>query len=256
VNLALLKDLSDSAWTSLALSGIELPPMPPEEIQRNWCGNSGLGLAVQSAEFYTLVKQTYSLYSHAPFSEARILDFGCGWGRLARLFMKDLNPEQIHGCDPDGQILEWCQRIPGTFRRCDPRPLTLPFEAPFDLVYAFSVFTHLGPKTHQDALNAIHRSLKPGGLLVVTIRPRTFLEVNEFRNLCDEPIATLHASYDAAEYLHEPYNMAPVDGEVTYGETVVPIAYIDQNWADRFERLACLPYESDVYQVPVVLRRR
>jgi SAM-dependent methyltransferase len=255
VDLALLKTVPDLAWTSLAFSGIELPPMPPEQIQRNWCGNAGVGLAVQSAEFYTLIKDTYARYADGPFSEARVLDFGCGWGRLARLLLKDLPPELIHGCDPDPNILEWCQRIPGTFRPCEPRPRTLPFEKPFDLVYAFSVFTHLGPNTHMDALDAIHRSLKPGGLFIVTVRPRAFLETREFSQLGDEPLAMLQSAYDRAEYLHRPYNLPPVDGEVTYGETVLPTGYISRHWSDRFELLSSLPYESDVYQVPLAMRR-
>ena len=256
VNRELLKDVPDILWTSLSLSGVELPPTPPEQIQRNWCGNSGVGLAAQTSEFYSLVKQAHARYASSPLADVRLLDFGCGWGRLARLFLKELSPEQIHGCDPDEQILAWCRRIPGTFRRCDPRPRTLPFDEPFDLAYAFSVFTHLGPKTHRQALEAIHGALKPGALFVATIRPRTFVEVREFQSITSRPLAELQAAYDAGEYLHEPYNWPAVDGEVTYGETVVPLQYVEAHWSDLFELLAVLPFASDPYQVPLVLRRR
>ena len=257
VSFALLQAVPDAAWASFVFSEPALPPMPPAEIQQNWCGNSGVALAVHSAGFYTVVKAAYARYGTGALGDARVLDFGCGWGRLARLFIRDVPPERLCGCDPDDRILEWCQGIPGAFRVSEAKPTTLPFEEPFDLVYAFSVFTHLGPQTHLSALAALHSSMRPGGLLIATIRPESFIDTAEFAFVTgDATRESLHTSYAAGEYLFGGYNLPKVHGEVPYGETVIPRQYIERHWADRFEVLSALPYEVDPYQIPLALRRR
>jgi len=187
-----------------------------------------------------------------------ILDFGCGWGRLTRLFAKDLPPSQIFGCDPDGNILEWCRDVPGTFRQSETKPQRLPFEERFDLAFAFSVFTHLGPSTHETALNALHASIETEGLLIATIRPREFLEIRaaDLATLPADAIEPLLAAYDQGKYVHHPYNLPPVEGEVPYGEAIIPLAYIEQNWTDRFEILEQANYESDPLQLALVMRRK
>jgi SAM-dependent methyltransferase len=65
----------------------------------------------------------------------------------------------------------WCH-----FERTDFRPPT-PFPADrFDLIYAFSVFSHLSEPVHEAWLGELSRILRPGGLLVVTTREREFIE--------------------------------------------------------------------------------
>ena len=154
-DLTMFRELADLPWANLMLGATPLPALPPESVQRNWCGNSGVGLARQSADFYRLLKESYARHARKPFAESMILDFGCGWGRITRLFAKDLQPSQIFGCDPDANILEWCRDVPGTFRQSETRPQRLPFEERFDLAFAFSVFTHLGPNTHGECSECV-----------------------------------------------------------------------------------------------------
>ena len=121
------------------------------------------------------------------------------------------------------------------------------------------MFTHLGPQTHETALSVLHDYLASDGMMVVTIRPRGFLEARgaELSTLSDTDLQKLLADYDAGELVYHPYNLPPVDGEVPYGEAVIPLAYIHKSWTDRFEILEELPlYASDPYQRPVVMRRR
>jgi len=254
----MFRELADLPWASLMLGAAPLPALPPENVQCNWCGNSGVALAHQSADFYRLLKESYARHARKPLSASTILDFGCGWGRLTRLFAKDLPPGQIFGCDPDGSILEWCREVPGTFRQSETRLRSLPFEERFDLAFAFSVFTHLGPKTLESALNALHGSLESDGLLIATIRPRAFIEVRaaDLATLPADAIEGMLAGYDSGEYIYHPYNLPAVEGEVPYGETVIPAAYIEQNWTDRFEILEQANYPSDPYQLSLVMRRK
>jgi len=258
-DLTAFEELADGPWANLMLGAVTLPPLPPEQLQRDWCGNAGVPLAEQSADFYSLLKKVYARHSRKPLRKSTVLDFGCGWGRLTRLFGKDLPPSQIFGCDSDPQILEWCRQIPGTFRQSETRLRHLPFDERFDLIFAFSVFTHLGPETHEAALSVLHDSLASGALIVVTIRPRSFLEIRgaELSTLSDAAAQKLLADYDAGEFVYHPYNLPPIDGEVPYGEAVIPLAYVHKSWTDRFEILEKPPvYASDPYQRPLVLRRR
>ena len=62
--------------------------------------------------------------------------------------------------------------------RCEFLPEKLPYEKQsFDLVYSFSVFTHLSEVCHERSLAAIYEvSEKPEGLFVATIRPPSYLD--------------------------------------------------------------------------------
>jgi SAM-dependent methyltransferase len=238
--------------------GVKALPEPPESLQRNWCGNAGAALAAQSAAFYSVLKVSYARHGTPPLEQATILDFGCGWGRLTRLFANDVDPARIFGCDSDKEILKWCDGLPGTFRQSEIRLRKLPFDERFDLAFAFSVFTHLGPATHLSALEALYEALAPDGILIATIRPRAFLEMraSEFANLSIDRVRRLLDSYDAGEYVYLPYNLPPVEGEVPYGEAVVPDSYLEKHWQTRFEILERPSYGADPMQLPVVMRKK
>ena len=62
------------------------------------------------------------------------------------------------------------------FKLIDPRPMT-PFDGDtFDMIYCYSVFSHLSEDIHREWLDEFARILKPGGLLVATTQPREFID--------------------------------------------------------------------------------
>ena len=75
----------------------------------------------------------------------RVLDWGCGWGRLTRTFAAADTFGEIWGIDIDHDNLAWARaNIPAA--KFVKVPLYPPTELPanhFDLVYAVSVMTHL-----------------------------------------------------------------------------------------------------------------
>ena len=87
---------------------------------------------------------------------------------------------RLYGCDPVESILDVCResRVPATLARSESAPDRLPFDEPFDLAFAFSVFTHLSEAAHERCLAALHAGLRPGGSLVVRIRPPAYLYVD------------------------------------------------------------------------------
>jgi SAM-dependent methyltransferase len=237
-----------------------LPDWPSIDVQRAWVGNCGFELSKQSLSFYRKVKEYFQTFGTKPLNAARVLDFGCGWGRIIRYFARDVPAGALFGCDPDNQILNMCSelRVPGILRRSDYHPYSLPFEWKFDLVYAFSVFTHLSERVYMEALESIHSALAPGGLLVLTIRPRTFIDQRgiELRSAGEKEIRKIYECYGRGEYAFFPYHLAPVDGDITYGEACVPYAYIEKTAKKMFDLIGAGIYCADMAQVPVLLKKR
>jgi SAM-dependent methyltransferase len=98
-----------------------------------------------------------------------ILDFGCGCGRVLRHW-RGLTQTRVSGSDYNRLLVQWCQEnlsfADVRLNRLSP-PLDFD-DAQFDLVYAFSVFTHLTPNLQLDWIKELARVLKPGGYVVVS----------------------------------------------------------------------------------------
>jgi SAM-dependent methyltransferase len=258
----------DELWNALLLKEYDgfatikalLPDWPSADLQRAWVGNAGYPLSVQTLAFYRTVKEAAGRLGTRPLGESRLLDFGCGWGRIIRYFAKDVPAAGLCGCDVEPGMLDICRqlRVPGDLRVSDPLPERLPFDEPFDLVYAYSVFTHLSERAHLACLEAIHRSMAPGGILVATVRPRGFLELKAAwpPSLSDGQLGRLRDEYDAGRYAYVPHNIPPIDGDVPYGDCCVPTAYIRTRWDRWFEYLETGSCPGDPNQVPMVFRRR
>ena len=100
----------------------------------------------------------------------RVLDFGCGSGRVLRQFLDEAQEAELWGCDIHGPSVEWVQANLSPPLHCFQNDLEpgLPLEdGQFDLVWATSVFTHIA-NTWADWLLELHRVLAPGGLLIST----------------------------------------------------------------------------------------
>jgi SAM-dependent methyltransferase len=100
-----------------------------------------------------------------------ILDFGCGCGRTLMWLAKTLPGKKFYGTDVDESSVRWCQTNLH-YAECTVNaslPPTMFSDGNFDLVYAISVFTHINEGHQLEWLPELHRILKPGGLLVLTV---------------------------------------------------------------------------------------
>lgn len=104
-----------------------------------------------------------------------LLDFGCGCGRIARWFAAVSGP-RIDACDYNPELVEWCARnLP--FIRASATGLRPPLpyaDAAFDLLYAFSVFTHLSAQLAEQWMSELGRVVRPGGLVWFTIHGESY----------------------------------------------------------------------------------
>lgn len=265
----LFRALDDDLWAMLltqeyrAYPAIKalLPEVPEPALQEMWNGRSGLHLAAQSKAFYAKLRSAFERHGPQPLAEATVLDFGCGWGRLTRYLARDVAPGHLFGCDPAQGILDRCREfgVPARLARSDFLPTRLPFEETFDLIFAFSVFTHLSEEAHQRCLEAIRESLAPGGILVLTIRPPAYAEVNpELQALLDEPP---DRGLIGERYLFAPHAAVPAHlrlaqtSEMHYGEAALTLDYVRRHWTHLFELLDVQLSVEDPFQVFLVLRR-
>jgi SAM-dependent methyltransferase len=265
------RDLDDDLWTLLLSRHYErypniralLPELPDRALQVRWNGAAGLALLNQGKAFYAKAKQRFEAHSAVTLDDSRVLDFGCGWGRLTRFFARDVSAGSLYGCDPVEEILDVSRqlRVPATFARCEFVPERLPFDERFDLVFSFSVFTHIAEAAHEASLRAIHAAMKPGGILIVTVRSPAYLKHNEaMRPLASSLSADPLAALEEARYLFVPHAARPEHpqydgGEMTYGETVITLAYVRERWASLFELVDVSLLSEDLHQVVLTLRR-
>ncbi len=119
----------------------------------------------------------------------RVLDIGCGIGRMARILVPVLRPPGSYdGFDVVLEGIEWCRGhyagtpAPFGFHHADlsnalynpqgrkaPESYRFPFaDASFDLAVATSLFTHVLPATAERYLAEAARVLVPGGRLFTT----------------------------------------------------------------------------------------
>ncbi|MER8922456.1 class I SAM-dependent methyltransferase [Mesorhizobium sp. M0802] len=154
-----------------------LPAMASDDVQKTWTGASGLDLYRQTASFARQLENNYTRHVKKPLAGSDILDFGCGYGRILRMMYYYSDPSHIWGVDAWDKSLDLCReaRMHGKFAQSERMPSGLPVnDQRFDLIFAFSVFTHLAPATAKTCLAALRNHIKPGGLLVATIRPIEF----------------------------------------------------------------------------------
>lgn len=110
-------------------------------------------------------------------AQSRVLDFGCGAGRVSRALHQNTKAE-IVGYDLYTPAIDWCRdHMPfGRWEYGVEKPPIKEENGSFDLIFAISVLTHLD-EAHQDLwLAEWKRLLKPNGVLIATFRSGSFVE--------------------------------------------------------------------------------
>lgn len=205
-----------------------LPSMPPDDVQDSWTGNHGLELLRQSLAFIKTLVAGYQDLTGKDLESSMVLDYGCGWGRLVRLLYKYVPYEYIYGIDPWDKSIDLCKQygIKANLAICDYVPHSLPFEQKFDLIFAFSVFTHLSEKTAKTVLSTLRKYIDDHGILVITVRPKEYWSHYQ-RGRVKKEMYQIHEKHGFAFI---PHRRAPIDGDITYGDASISLGYIEQNF--------------------------
>jgi len=109
-------------------------------------------------------------------SKIKVLDWGCGCGRIARHWQSEPAVE-LFGCDVAAVPVRWCEENLsfGQFSISGHDP-PLPYPSSyFDAIYAASVLTHLTFDSQFRWMQEIWRILKPTGVAVLTASGATLI---------------------------------------------------------------------------------
>lgn len=252
--------MDDDFWFWLFTDGYDnyeivrqvLPGMPDKKTQDNFTGRSGHSALSQAVAFYELSKDILTRNSRSIRDCNAVLDFGCGWGRIIRFFLKDVDASGLWGVDCLSGMINLCrEKIPScNFQVINSMPPT-GFEAgTFDLIYLYSVFSHLSEEAHLAWMGEFKRILKPGGMVIATTRPRAFIEycnklsknpaLQDWQrgaaNSFSDPKKALE-DYDNGKFVHAPYvGMKGVLDGSFFGETCIPKQYIEKVWSQMFSK--------------------
>ncbi|MBP8250980.1 MAG: class I SAM-dependent methyltransferase, partial [Herpetosiphon sp.] len=201
-------------------------------------------------------------------SERVVLDYGCGWGRIIRFFLKDIDPNNLHGIDCMPEVIELCRATNrwAQFQLVDPLPPTQIPDHSIDLIYCYSVFSHLAEEAHLQWLAEFKRILKPNGLLIATTRPRQFIVDcarvrQEARTLGNAGAASAFEDteaslqqYDAGEFCYSPVGGGDVLDSSFYGETCIPEAYVRREWTRFFTFRTMIDDRTVCHQNVIVMQ--
>lgn len=108
-------------------------------------------------------------------SPRRILDFGCGHGRVLRVLKAAFPDAHLTACDLNRGGVDFCAtKFGATPVYSAENPREIPFSDEYDLIWCGSVFTHLSENRWHGFLDALlSRPAKGGGIAVLTTSGRT-----------------------------------------------------------------------------------
>ena len=151
-------------------SNVELP-IPAGEDRMGYCPDDTDRYLDWGLQDKNIIKGFIDKYSDKS-ENLRILDFGCSSGRVLRHFHDEYKNKnwELFGSDVQARPIQWMREFfPKEF--CIYNGTTIPSmpfpDNHFDIIYGFSVFTHI--KYNWDMwLLELKRVLKPGAILIQT----------------------------------------------------------------------------------------
>ena len=178
-----------------------------------------------------------AIRSALPEGPLRVLEWGCGPGRIIR-HLPGLLADRgaaLTGTDYNPRTIAWCREaLPGISFAQNALMPPLPFaDGSFDAVYNFSVFTHLSREVQLAWADELWRVLRPGGVMLCTTQGsgyRHMLASEEER-----------ARYDAGELI--------VQGKYREGAkwffAVHPPRFVHEQLLRRFEEVEALAFPPE-----------
>jgi 2-polyprenyl-3-methyl-5-hydroxy-6-metoxy-1,4-benzoquinol methylase len=258
--MPVLTEIDDAEWFELQFDparakekyDIILPSFPDDATQISFTGRCGRPNLQVAFGFYLYAR---SVSGTDKLRNPRVMDFGAGWGRIARLFLREARPKDIFASDTMGFAIRCLQETGGVFQivQNPPAPPIPGFDQTFDLIYAYSVFSHLSESYTRAWLDYLLTLLRPGGHLIFTTRDGRFItdlraikaqpddyvnsqkaaSANEYlqvlRRTFPDP-AIIEDRFAAGEFQFYPVGHAELPEDCT-GETLIPRSYLERHYS-------------------------
>jgi SAM-dependent methyltransferase len=168
-----------ASLTCSSIAGVEFPTFPPPEFQDAVHGSSGEPSLREMLPFYTFVIRHGLAGPNSPaFGQGYMLDFGAGWGRITRLFLRDFPLKNLIGFEPNGRFCTIARAHNPfvSFVSGDALPPTMLAQGRFDLAVGWSVMSHLSERSVTAWLREFGRILAADGSVVLSTWGLRFLE--------------------------------------------------------------------------------
>ena len=205
-------------------------PIPPDSLIFSSTGTRDVEWLLRSGEEFARALQAALSEVGRPITSAsRVLDFGCGTGRVMRHWASIQGPS-FYGSDYNPRVVAWDkQNLPfAKFSQNSLEP-PLPFDSRFfDVCYAVSVFTHLPAHMQRPWIEELARVIAPGGILALTLSGR-----GDFNRLTEAE----QARFEAGELIVLDPSLAGTNMCAVYH----PPEYPRREWADLFKLLRFYP---------------
>ena len=264
--------LTDQEWVEFLagerrVAGLTAPPLPAPELQQAFVGSSGIAAFREAKVFSSHVLRILQLGNLRRDDVGRVLDFGCGWGRIYRVFLRHCRPGNLVGIDVDHECVRLCETaMPyGIFEVCDPLPPLRFGERTFDVVTAYSVFSHLAEEPCRDWLSEFSRVLRPGGTVFLTTLKEAHVDVwNARTEEVAHGAALSSVGFDvdkwrsdakAGRFLFVPTGGGGPRSSAFYGESVIPGAYLEREASRLGFNLLEFSSANDLPQAFVALQK-
>jgi ubiquinone/menaquinone biosynthesis C-methylase UbiE len=279
-------NLNDPEWIDLIfksvdyhiIDGCQFPGFPEENIQIGMIGSSGKNALYEPKYMYQEIKRI-SLKQCKTFDKlTTLLDFACGYGRNVRFFMKDIYPGNLYASDVRTDLIDICRstfscsetgNTEVIFDQNDPFPQLEYKEETFDIIIAYSLFSHFSEHAHLAWLKEFYRILKTAGLLFLTIRQQSFLTNLEktskecktlpmYNKMLVEKLGdkSIQKRFKKGDYIFNPSGGGHELTTDFYGDTVIPDKYIYKNWKKWFDIVEHYDDPSRLPQAFICLQKK
>ncbi len=205
-----------------------------------------------------IVKICYLLKLTNQGNPDSILDFACGYGRVARFLSAVFPDSLLITSDVMQNAIDFCaQHFHSVPYLSDHDFNKIHFEQPFSLIWSGSLLTHLNEDKAVDLLNFFDRSLKETGLVVFTIHGRSvarkWATQPDIVKLKDSDTQELARQFSQGNYVYSDYSH--MDG---YGLSLTPFHWIVNKLNDfpQFRIASFIERGWDNHQDIVALLKR
>ena len=270
--------LDSNAWLEVLIAstkssnwgGVQLPSFPDESLQASFVGSANEHALREGSHFYSAVLLQLEKHSGPLTAESKVLDFGVGWGRYMRFFYRNVALNNLYGVDPWHLAIDTCRdtNVHGQLLHINLRPPMVLADNTFDLVFAYSVFSHLSPTVGEQWIAELARCLKPGGLLIVTTQGRTFIDYclslrntviqspwHEALQRSFNNVEQMYSDYDAGKILYAANGGGDGLPPDVYGDAIVPRGYVEAVWSKYLTLLEFIDDRAYLPQALVVMRK-
>lgn len=252
-------------------------PTPPPELMSVTTGVlSHQNFGRHGVTIYTAL---HNSAVHPLLSSNTILDFGCGCGRLARMFKGFRG--HYHGCDIDLRLVTWVkENLP--FVKTDHSSVKppLPYKSNyFNTIISVSIFSHLKEFDQDLFLKELARITSPGGQLLLTIHgeralrraqneSKIFDMISVDAEKFNEGITTFAANKHVFIRQEGHLTTMPIDSSkelvltgkaivepYEYGISFIPESYIYDHWSKYFKVIKIVKGGIHDFQDIVVLTK-